>query len=284
MLHWASLIIFFGLSVLALWTASTLLQKNGIYFFCIVASIVAGYFAKVDLFQKVFSVQMVIIPVILLALLITYLKYGKSESIRLFIIVTVSQVVMFVLRFFEYAFLDIFNGVYYYMTWNYLSSFVGTMIAFALSCVAGYFFISYVDMKKVTQIIRNAIYLVIVSAIDSIIFITIAYSGYFAFVDIFLTLLLYFAFDLVLCILLSCYEILANGKQQAPEVILINKKPKEKKQETAKTSLTKQEEKDSKISSYFDKKQDNKTTSNSQTTTKNNSKNDKKSSFLHKKK
>lgn len=283
MLHWASLIIFFALSVLALWVSVIFLQKNGIYFFCIVASIVAGYFAKVELFSKVFSVQMVVIPVIFLALFITYIKYDKKETFRLFYIILFSQLAMFVLRFFEFAFLDLFDitssaGNWSFindseittkfLTWGYLNSFVGTIIAFALSCIAGYFFILYVDMKKVPQIIRTAIYIGLMSAINSLLFIILAYSGYFSFVDILLTFLLYIAFDIIICLLLGCYEFLTNGNQSAPATLAMPKRekanPKNKDSKKDKINKDKKQDKDNKKEEKTDNK---KGDSSKQTTT-----------------
>ncbi len=224
MLHWSSLIIYFIVGVLAIWVAHTLLNKNGLYFFCIVASIVASYFAKVHLFYKVFSIQMVVLPIIFLALFLCYYKYGKKESVRLFYIVLISQIVMFVLKFFELSFLDIFggnvdeygflgvnNGIIRYLSWDYISSFVSTVIAFTLTSIAGYFFVSYVDInKKVPQVIRTAIYIGAVSIVNSLLFIIVAYSGYFSFVDILLTFLLYIAFDIIMSLLLGCVEWLIN--------------------------------------------------------------------------
>lgn len=255
MLHWASLIIFFALSVLALWVTYSYLQKNGFYFFCIVSSIVCAYFSKVELFHKVFSVQMVVIPVILLALLLCYRKFGKEESIRLFYVTIFSQITMFVLKFFEFAFLDLTNGTIKYLTWAYLNNYVGTIIALLCCCIGGFFFVEYVKLQKVPVIIRTSIYIGIFSIANSLVFITIAYSGYFSFVDILLTFLLYVAFDIVLSLLLGCFKFLIFTENSLLHDANQNKKIKE--------NDNKQKEKNKTLSNYFNKKEDNTTQSSS---------------------
>lgn len=253
MLHWASLIIFFALSVLALWVSHTYLQKNGLYFFGIVASIVCAYFPKVELFYKALSVQMVVLPVILLALYIAYSKYDKAESIRLFFVLIFSQITMFVIRFFEYAFLDLSNGVFKYLSWAYLNNFVATTVALLVCSICGYLFVEYVKMEKLPKIIRTSIYLGIFSIINSLIFITIAYAGYYSFVEILLTFLLYIAFNIVLAVILGCLEWLVFSPENLSSLNRKTSKGREEK---------KQEDKNKKLSNYFDNKDDKKNTLN----------------------
>ena len=244
MLHWASLIIFFGLSVLALWVAHSFLEKNGLYFFCIVASIVSAYFAEVGLFGKVLSIQMVVLPSIFMALYLCYTKYGNKESIRLFIVTLFSQITMFVLRFFEYNLLDLTSGKLELLSWSNLNNYVATIVAFLGVCIGAYFFVEYVKMESVPKILRTSIYIGLFSIVDSLLYIVVAYSGLFSFVDMLLTFLLCIALNVITALLLGCVEYLVTYKR----------KPKDEKNKEDKQKAVKQEEKNQKLSSYFNKK------------------------------
>lgn len=256
MLHWASLIIFFVLSVLALWVVETFLQKNGIYFFSIVAIIVSAYFSQVHLFGFSLNAQLVIIPVLFYVLYLTYSKYGSSESIRLFYVTIFSVITMFILRFFEFALLDIFNGISDYLSWAFLKDYVANIVAFAICCVGGYFFVKYVTLNKVHQILRTAIYIAIFSAINSLIFVIITTPSFLGFVDVLLLFLLMLAFDVILPLLLGCYDYFTNKNPLQSTSQSVTKKE-------SKPTPVKQEEKEKKLSNFFNSKTSNSTTEKS---------------------
>lgn len=208
-----SLIIFSILAVLALWVADTLMKKNGIYFFSIVAITVSAYFAPVSIFGLAVNAQVVIIPALFYALLLTYFKYGSAESIRLFYVSIISVAVMFILRFFELGLLDIFDdeSVYIsYFSWANLKDYVANLVAYALCCIGGYFFVKFVTLQKLHQILKVAIYLVIFTAVNSLIFVIISAPSFLSFGDAILVFLTMLMFDVILSFILGCYDFLTN--------------------------------------------------------------------------
>ena len=100
-LNWSILIVFLALSVIGIWVSYSFLNKNGLYLFCIIASVIALTFGSANVFNLEISVSTVIMPVIYFALLTALNKFGKDEAKKLFFIVLITMAAYFVFTFFQ---------------------------------------------------------------------------------------------------------------------------------------------------------------------------------------
>lgn len=235
MIHWTSLIIFFMLSLLGLWVADTFLKKSGIFLFSALAIVFANYITSAQVFAKTLPMQVVIIPTILLAMYMLYSKGEKKDCINLLCTTLVAILCVFVVKFFEFAYTDMAAGLTIYFVWSYFNQYLASAVAYVVASIIGYVMVRYWAMKKVPAILRVAIYILIVSTIDVLVYLAIAYAGYYSFVEILLTFLVCLLFVFVISLLLGSFEQFVTGN--------IHFKKKNKEVQSPKTKNDKEEAK-----------------------------------------
>ena len=82
-MNWSSLIIFFALGLLGLWVSYSFLNKKGLYLFSALATAIAMTAVSANMFDLSISLTVVLMPLVHLALLTCYNKFGKEGSVKL---------------------------------------------------------------------------------------------------------------------------------------------------------------------------------------------------------
>lgn len=218
-LNWSSLIVYLALALIGIWVCYSFLNKKGLYLFGVLAVAVcfgAFPYTAVSVFSRPISINVVIMPVVYLALLTCFYKHGKEETKKLFFAILIAMGTLFICKFLEAAYLDSYYKAQVCLTWSYLGSFIGTIIAFAAASALTLFLTTKINVKSLQNFLKLAVYLFIASAIDVVVYIILVYTGSMSFGNILLTLLIALVLLAVICLLLGYFEKFFNRKP-APE-------------------------------------------------------------------
>ncbi|MBQ3213607.1 MAG: hypothetical protein IJB10_01150 [Clostridia bacterium] len=233
-MNWSSLIVFFVLGVLGLWVAYSFLNRKGLYIFSLLAIVCSAIIYPAEMFSQPIVMGTVLLPLAYLAILTCYNKYGKQEAIKLFVSAVIVQVTLFVVYFLQNAYLDVSFKTQVYLTWEGLGSRIFSIVGFVVACVVSIFFMEKVELKTDNQAVKNAVYLAIASAIDTVIFVLFTYIGLLSFGSILLVLLIRIILQTLICAGLGYFEKFLN-RQFAVKVVDNTKAKTEENKEENKT-------------------------------------------------
>lgn len=252
-ISWTSLIVFFVLGLIGIWIAYSFLNKNGLYLFCILASFVCASMQNALLFSHKISVSTVLVPIMFLAVIACFNKFGKQEAIRLFLITIITQALIFVVMLLQSSYIDSVTQSRMFMSWEFLGSYFANIIAFAFGCFGVMVFEEKVNLKKLINPLKIACLLAVACAIESLVYCIVAYSGILTFGKLFTTWLIKLLLSLVISICLGYFEKLLN-RQLAFKIV----KAERKDEETSDKQTEKPSTKSQKNTTEETKKEENK--------------------------
>ncbi len=219
LINWSSLIVYLGLCLVGLWVSYSFLNKNGFYLFSVLAVVVTSMLYSANFFSLPISAGTVIMPFVYLALISCHKKYGAEESKRLFLITLISMLASFVFVFFQSAYGDSAAGVQYFLTWDNLGPYIGSIIAFVVASLFTLYLTKKITPKKLKSFWKLAFYIATASIVSSFVFVFLVYTGILAFWKMLLVLLIKVAIDCLVSIGLGYFE------------KYLNREPKEEKKE-----------------------------------------------------
>lgn len=217
-MNWSSLIVFFILGVLGLWVAYSFLNRKGLYIFSLLAIVCSAIIYPAEIFSQPMVMGTVLMPLAYLAILTCYNKYGKQEAIKLFVSAIIVQVTLFVVYFLQNAYLDVLFSTQIYLSWEGLGLRIFSIVSFVVACVVSIFFIEKVELRTDNKAVKNSVYLVIASIIDSFVFVLFTYIGVLSFGSILLVLLIRVVLQAIICAGLGYFEKFLN-RQFAVKVV-----------------------------------------------------------------
>lgn len=229
-LNWSSLIVYLALAIIGIWVSYSFLNKRGLYLFSVLAVAVCFGAYPASVFSRPVAIATVIMPVVYLALFTCFYKHGKEETKKLFMATLIAMITLFVCKFFEAAYLDTVYKAQIYLSWNYLGSFVASIVAFSAASALTLFITSKINVKSLQNFLKLAVYLLIASAINSIVYTVLVYTGIMSFGNILLTMLICLVILALVCLVLGYFEKFFNRKL-APEKHEEAKQEKEIKEE-----------------------------------------------------
>jgi hypothetical protein len=188
LINWTSLIVVCFLGILGLWIAYSFLNKGGLFLFSILAIVLSATMTPALVYSSV-SMGIVLMPIIFLAMLITYHKYGKDDAKRLFYVSLATIGVLFVFFFFEAAYLDSELGGQYYLTWANLGTLISMAVAYSGAVCVGYFATTKMSFKIKDEFMRRGTMVSFASIIYCLLFVVLANISQLSFGSI---LLLFF--------------------------------------------------------------------------------------------
>lgn len=246
---WSSLIVFFIFGLIGIWISYSFLNKNGLYLFCIIVPIISAMMPNAELFSRKISISTVLVPIIFLAIIACFNKYGKQEAIKLFIITLVSQATVFLVMLLQSAYIDSFIKSRFFMTWEVLGSYFANILAFAFACFGVMIFEEKVNLKKVNKVLKTACLIAVACVIESLVYSIVAYSGILTFGKILVTWLIKLLLSLAIAICLGYFEKLLN-RQLAFKIVKAERKEDEetsKNQKEKSTNATQKSEKETEL-------------------------------------
>jgi len=198
-IHWSSILVFFALGLIGIWVAYSFLNKSGLYLFSILITTISFWLESANVFSYPIAMIIVLAPLLFFALLTCLNKFGIDEAKKLFYTILISMASVFIFVFFEAAYLDSFIKSSVYLSWDFLSKYVVSTIAFAVSSLVTMNIVKKIPTKKLKKFLVLSIYIAIASAIFAIIYTILVYSGLLSFGGIILTIII----SLVSCALIS---------------------------------------------------------------------------------
>ena len=218
-LHWSVLIVFLALGVIGIWVSYSFLNKNGLYLFCIIASILSLTFGSASLFNLEISISTVAMPIIYFALLTALNKFGKDEAKNLFFIILITIVTYFVFTFFQAAYLDSAFQTSAFLTWSYLGRFLTPIITFAVASSLTLFVTSKIKIKNLKNFLKLGLIIGIASLIDSLLYTCFVFTGLISFGNILLIILIKFIISAVVALGLGYFEKFLNREPKQLEEV-----------------------------------------------------------------
>ena len=98
-MNWSALIVFFALGLLGLWVAYSFLNLKGLYLFSILTVMLSVLCVPVKMFSQAVSLACIFMPLAYFCLLVCYIKFGKEESKKMFVISLTTLCVLFITIF-----------------------------------------------------------------------------------------------------------------------------------------------------------------------------------------
>lgn len=197
MFNWTLFFVVLALSVLGLWLCQKYLKKEGLYLFCIVATLIAGFYS--DVLVGVFGLpifsRLAIITVVYFALLLSFEKYGKNEAKKIFFASLFSLIAFFVVEFFLIVYANA-------MSWNIISGSIVSIVAF----FAGYLMIELkdkVEFEEMKDFLKCGIMLSVPFILDTFVSTIFLTAGRFSFLTILLAIVVEIIFVVGIAFLLS---------------------------------------------------------------------------------
>ena len=222
-LHWSSILVFFALGLIGIWVAYSFLNKSGLFLFSILLTTISFWLESSSVFSYPIGAMVVLVPLLFFALLTCLNKFGIEEAKKLFYTILISMTSVFIFVFFEAAYLDSFMKSSLYLSWDFLSKYVVSIIAFAVSSLITINITKKIPTKKLKKFLVLSINIAIASSIFAVIYTILVWSGLLSFGGIILTLII----SIVLCALLS----LCLGYVEKYMNREITSKPKESEEE-----------------------------------------------------
>lgn len=217
-MNWSSLIIFFALGLLGLWVSYSFLNKKGLYLFSALATAIAMTAVSANMFDLKISLTIVLMPLVHLALLTCYNKFGKEGSVKLFILTCIVQTVLFISTFLQSAYIDASLGLQMFLGWEVLGKYIANIVGFVTANLVNIYCFNKIKFKKLNQSIKNFVSLSMVSTVQVIIFVCLSSIGVLSFGSILLTLLISVIITAAICLLLGYFERFLN-RQLAVKIV-----------------------------------------------------------------
>jgi len=234
MVNWTALLVLFVLGLIGLWVVYSFLNKNGLYFFCLLAVGVLFFaYQPASVFSEPVTVGAVLMPLVYLAILTCYNKFGAEEAKRLFIVTLTAELMLFIVAFFQ----AIYNNYY---SWQHLGIFFGYLFSFFVACIVSYVIMQKFEFKKLNDCFKIAIYIGVACLVDNIIFVICSLSGSLSFVNILLTFLIRIVFAALISFGLGFFEKFLNRQ-------LIIQKPVQEEQTNQNEEFIVEESNDNKV-------------------------------------
>lgn len=244
-LNWSSLIVYFALALIGIWVCYSFLNKKGLYLFGILA-VVACFStyptSAVSIFSQPIIINVAVMPVVYLALITCFHKHGKDETRKLFFIILIAMSSLFVCKFFEAAYMDSYVKAQVFLTWNYLGKYIGSIVAFACSSALTLFLTTKINVKSLQNFLKLALYLLIASTIDVIVYIVLVYTGIMAFGNMLLTMLISIVIVSAVCLFLGYFEKFFNRKLAPATQVEKTQEPTKDEKSTTTTENNKTDE------------------------------------------
>ena len=216
-LHWSVLLVFLALSVVGLWVAYSFLNKNGLYLFCILASVLAVTSGNAVMFSHEIPVSLAIFPVIHFALLVCLHKFGEKDAKNLFFITLLSLAVLFVCTFFLGAYEDASLKFTVCLSWSFLGLYISPIFAFIVACSITYFLLSKIKIKSLKKFLVLAMFIAIASVLEILIYDFLVYVGVLSFGNFLLTLLIQIVLLSAISVGLGYFEQFLNREPKQVE-------------------------------------------------------------------
>ena len=257
-MNWSSLIIFFALGLLGLWVSYSFLNKKGLYLFAALASFVSITCCSVSMFSNTFSIGLVLMPLVYLAILTGYKKFGKQGAYKLLILVGIVLAVGFITNFLQSAYLDVLLEGQVFLAWGNLGKPFAGIVAFVLAVLLTILIAEKVAaLNKIKGFWKTSTVLAIACVIDNIISVIFGGLGVLSFGNMLLVLLISIVISLAICVLLGYFErflnrqlvvktVEAKKEEQPKEEIKEENKEESKKTEKEEVSSEKKENKKAK--------------------------------------
>ena len=217
-MNWSSLIIFFALGLLGLWVSYSFLNKKGLYLFSALATAIAMTAVSANMFDLSISLTVVLMPLVHLALLTCYNKFGKEGSVKLFILTCIVQTVLFISTFLQAAYIDASVGLQMFLSWEVLGRYVANIVGFVTANLVNIYCFDKIKFKKLNHSIKNFVGLSMVSTVEVIVFVCLSSIGVLSFGSILLTLLISVVITIAICLLLGYFEKFLN-RQLAVKIV-----------------------------------------------------------------
>ena len=229
-LNWSVLIVFLALAVIGLWVAYSFLNKEGLYLFCILAVVLGITAGHATMFSLSISVSAVIMPVVYLALLTCFNKFGKDEAKKLFFTTLTAMLALFVCTFFLAAYEDAATGFSTCLKWTFLGQYLSPIVAFIVASSLTLFLLDKIKIKNLKTFLQLALYIAVASVIDALLYVFLVHTGTLAFGRILLTFLVYILIVCLVSVGLGYFEKFLNREPKKAEA----EKTEETKAEPAK--------------------------------------------------
>ena len=238
-MNWSILLVFLALSVIGIWVAYSFLNKNGLYLFCILASIISITLGSASIFSLNVPILIIAFPVVFFAMLTCLHKFGKEEAKKLFFIVLISMACLFVCNFFENAYLASM-GNSSFLTWKALGRYVSPIISFVAASSLTLLITNKIKVKQLKNFLKLAMYVAIASGINVVVYSILAYAGLLSFGNIVLTILIEIVIVALVSLGLGYFEKFLNREPKQTElakedVKVAKEEPKEQSTEEIKT-------------------------------------------------
>lgn len=198
LINWTSLLVYLALGLLGLWISYTFLKKTGLMLFSVFAIILSSSLAPAQIYDSV-SVGIVLMPLVFLALILSYEKFGKVETQRLFYVSLATIGVMFVFNFFQAAYIDAAWNMQILLDWSYLGIFISQAVAYAGAVCGAHYITQRIAFGNLNETIQKAIKLSVASVIYTLVFVFLSSIGQMLFG----TIILLCFITLVIAILVS---------------------------------------------------------------------------------
>lgn len=209
-LNWSVLIVFLALCVVGIWVTYSFLNKNGLYLFCIVASVIALTFGSAIVLDVEISISTVIMPVIYFALLTAFNKFGKDEAKKLFFITLITMATYFVCLFFQAAYLDSAYKTATFLSWSYLGRYLTPIISFAIASALTLLITSKIKVKNLKNFLKLSVFIAIASFIDALLYVVFVFTGEVSFGSMLLITLIKLAISALVSLGLGYFEKFLN--------------------------------------------------------------------------
>lgn len=237
---WTSLIMFLALACAGLWLANRFLGKSGLMLFSGLAVILASSNSLIlpaFMGRFVFSMTMVIMPVVLVGLYVSHKLHNEGKRVLLLDLICLA--VVFVCEFFVAAWIDVGYGGVGALSWDTFGPYFATAISLVVCCFVAKVLLEKLNLEGSNPYFRRTLFFAIIFAIDAAIFsfVTLTFSG-MAFGDILLTFVIRLAIESALAFGAAYFVTLLGvhtGKKTKSKKATKTAEPAEKKTETAKT-------------------------------------------------
>ena len=213
-IHWSALILFLAVGLISLWVAHSFLGKSGLYVFTTLALIFSNLLPSVGMFSYHITISVVLMPLIYLALMVCYKKYGREEAIRLFFLNLIVLAVTFIMAFFVAAFIDSEAGASTTLRWSNFGPYIACLLAFTLAAWLGSIML---ERFKMEGFLKRSLLLLLLALVDNIIFVVISLTFLsYLFTDVLLILAIRLCVALVVCFGAGYFAVILN-REPAPE-------------------------------------------------------------------
>ena len=221
-IHWSALILFLAVGLISLWVAHSFLGKSGLYVFTTLALIFSNLLPSVGMFNYPITISVVLMPLIYLALIVCYKKYGRAEAIKLFFLNLIVLAVTFIMAFFVAAFIDSEAGASTTLRWSNFGPYIACLLAFTLAAWLGSIML---EKFKMEGFLKRSLLLLLLALVDNVIFVVISLTFLsYLFTDVLLILAIRLCVALVVCFGAGYFAVTLNREPALEEAPAEDKK------------------------------------------------------------